>query len=266
MGSVSVEAATLGLGAVLLATVIVTLAVRAFSVRNADTSTHDLALYQMAMLAGGAQRVCDTALSYLTWSGMIEVRESTDRLVRIVTAEKVSDIHPVEASILAALDATGVKPGAPLAAGRRSAHRHVGGLDGLTVTSSSLLVSGLVVTVGCAAVVLGAIAWMASSPAPSGFVPLIAVFAVVYAGWWVTSGRPRITAAGHEVLDRVRSRLDPDLQIAAIGVTSLPLERAMPVIAMYGRDALTGGLSGLRKVMTGNPAPSVLVARSSLSR
>jgi len=267
VGSLSVEAATLGLGAVLLATMFVTLVARSLSTRVGADGHRELVLYQVAMLAGGPGRVSDTALSFLTWSGMVEVRESTDRLVRVVSMKTVSDIHPIEASILDAIDVAGVKPAAAMLAGRRAARQHVGGLDGLTVTPTSLLASGLTVAVGCGAVVAGGAWWVAASEsATSGFIPLVMLIALVYAGWWVASGRPRITAAGQATLDRFRARLDPDLQIAAIGVTSLPLEKAMSVIALYGRDALTGGLSGLRKVMTGNPAPSVMVVRSSLGR
>lgn len=265
MGSVSVEAATLGLGAVLAATMIVTLATRSFSVRSGSGVAGELALYQIAMLAGGPRRVSDTALSFLTWSGIVEVRESTDRLVRVVAKTPAADTHPVEISILNAIDVAGVKPGAAMAAGRRAAAHHVDGLDGLVVRPASVRISSLVVALGCGGVVAGAAWWIAATGSPTtGFVPLVALTALVYAGWWISSGRPRITALGVQTLDRLRAHLDPDLQIAAIGITSLPLERAMTVIAIYGRDALTGQLSALRKVMTGNPAPSVLVARSSL--
>jgi uncharacterized protein (TIGR04222 family) len=264
---VSVEAATLGLGAVLAATMVVSLVMRSLSVRSGSAEAGELALYQIAMLAGGPQRVSDTALSYLTWSGIVEVRESTDRLVRVVAKTPAADIHPIETSILNAIDIAGVKPGAAMAAGRRAAARHVEGLDGLVVSPASLRISSLVVALGCGAVVGGTAWWIAATGSPTtGFVPLVALTALVYAGWWLSHGRPRITGVGAEALDRLRARLDPDLQIAAIGVTSLPLERAMTVIAVYGRDALTGQLSALRKVMTGNPAPSVLVARSSLGR
>lgn len=263
----TVEAATIGLGAVLLATMIVTLIARSLAARSGTGEDRDLALYQVAMLAGGPQRVSDTALSFLTWSGMMEVRESTDRLVRVVGIHTVPDIHPIEASILRATDATGVKAGAAMAAGRAAARAHISGLEGLTVTPISFLASALTVGIGCGAVVTGAAWWVAASDSPTtGFVPLVALAALVYAGWWLSAGRPRVTAAGQGALDRIRSRYDDDLQIAAIGITSLPLEKAMNVIALYGRDALTGGLSGLRKVMTGNPAPPVLVAGSSLTR
>lgn len=250
-----------------MATMFVTLAARSLATRGISADERDLVLYQVAMLAGGPGRVCDTALSFLIWSGIVEVRESTDRLARVVGKTKVPDIHPIEVSILGAIDATGVKPAAALVAGRRAARQQVGGLEGLTVTPGSLLATGLIVAVGCGVVVAGGAWWVAASDsAGSGFVPLVMLVAVVYAVWWATSGRPRLTAAGQAVLSAIRARHDQDLQVAAIGITSLPMERAMAVIALYGRDALTGGLSGLHKVITGNPAPSVMVARSSLGR
>lgn len=267
MGSVSVEAATLGLGAVLLATMAATLVARFAMSRSGAEPSQDLVLYQVAMLAGGPSRVSDTALSYLTWKGMVDVRESTDRLVRIAGPHSLPDLHPVEASILGTITAVGVKPAAAMAAGRQAARDHIAGLDGLTVSPGGVFASGLAVLVGCGLVVLGAVWWLLANPAGAiGFVPLIALMALVYAGWWVTAGRPRTTASGEAVLERKRSRYDADLEIVAIGVTSLPIQKAMEVIALYGRDALTGGLSSLRKVITGAPPAPVMVASSSLTR
>lgn len=267
MGSVSVEAVTLGLGAVLLATMIATLVARFAMSRSGAEPAHDLVLYQLAMLAGGPTRVSDTALSYLTWQGLVDVRESTDRLVRIGGPLSLPDLHPVEASILGSITAVGVKPAAAMAAGRQAARDHVAGLEGLTVSPGGVLVSGLAVLVGCGAVVVGAVWWlMATTSGTIGFVPLIALMALVYAAWWVTAGRPRTTASGEAVLERKRSRYDADLQVVAIGVTSLPMQKAMEVIALYGRDALTGGLSSLRKVITGTPPAPVMATTSSLTR
>lgn len=251
----------------MLATVVVTLAVRFAISRAGHEARHELALYQLAMLAGGPKRVSDTALSYLTWVGMIDVRESTDRLVRITANTSVSDLHPVERAILGTITAVGVKPAAAVGAGRQAARDHVRGLDGLVVTPAGLFVSGLVVAIGCGSVLAGAVWWLMTHSSPTtGFVPLLALLAVVYAIWWLAVGRPRTTGTGAQHLERVRSRYDGDLEVVAIGVTSLPMPRAMEIIALYGRDALTGGLSSLRKVITGNPAPPVMMASSSLGR
>ena len=230
-----------------------------------EAADRDLTLYQVAMLAGGATRVSDTALAFLTWSGMIEVRESTDRLVRVVGAESVPDHHPVEVAVLSALDRSGVRPEVAMAAGRSTARREVVGLEGLVVDRvRGGLLTGFV-TLASAAVLVSALWWITRAGSTSGFVPLIAVVAVVFPGWWLMAGRPRVSRSGQRTLERIRARYDDDLQIAAIGVTSLPVETAMHVIALYGRDALTGGLSSLRKVITGYPSPA-LEMRSSLSR
>lgn len=231
-----------------------------------DTPVRDLTLYQVAMLAGGPGRVSDTALAYLTWAGMIEVRESTNRLVRLVGVDTVPDLQPMEVAILGAIHPAGIRPEAAMSSGRRMARSEVNGLDGLIVDHVRAAVATGLVLAGSGGVLVASAWWMATAPAGTrGFVPLIALIAVVFGGWWLAAGRPRLTRSGRRLLEGIRSRYDGDLQIAAIGVTSLPVERAMHVIALYGRDALTGGLSALRKVITGNPAPA-LVLRSSLSR
>ncbi|HSJ33586.1 MAG TPA: TIGR04222 domain-containing membrane protein [Acidimicrobiia bacterium] len=260
------EAEFLGSLAVLALCMAVTLAARIWFTRPAAAPGTDLSLYQVAMLAGGAARVSDTALAYLTWSGMIEIRESTDRLVRIPGMRTVPDLHPVESSILAAVDASGVRPEAAMGAGRQAAREAVALPADLGVAPKLLLALDLM-AVGGSGLVASWVAWwtLSRDGAATGFVPLIGVLAVLYSAWWMFSGRPRITGAGAAGLESIRRQYDSDLALAAVGVTSLPAERAMHVIALYGRDALTGGLSGLRKVMTGNPAP-VLTVKSSLVR
>lgn len=243
-----------------------TLAVRIWLTRPMEAPELDLSLYQLALLAGGTRRVSDTALAYLTWSGMLEVRESTDRLVKLPGMGTVPDLHPVEASVLGAVDTSGVRPEAAMGAGRQAAREAVSLPPGLVVDARWLLALDLAALGGCGLVAAWA-AWrtLAGEGAAAGFVPLVGVLAVVYAIWWFAYGRPRVMGAGEVLLERVRRVYDSDLELAAVGITSLPAERAMHVIALYGRDALTGGLSGLRKVMTGNPAP-VLSVRSSLVR
>lgn len=256
----------MGLAAVLAVTMALTLAARIWVVRSGIAPDVELSLYQVAMLAGGPSRVSDTALSYLTWAGMLEVRESTDRLVRLPGMKAIPDMHPVELSILAAVDPAGVRPEAAMGSGRQAARETVSGLSGLVVEPAVRTALDLVILAGCGAVVAGAVWWTAARDGSSaGFVPLLGLTAFVYAAWWFAVGRPRVSGAGLALLEQIREKYDSDLQVAAIGVTSLPVERAMHVIALYGRDALTGGLSGLRKVMTGNPAPA-RIARSSLVR
>lgn len=244
---------------------VVTLLARTAVIRRGASSGSELSLYQLALLAGGRTRASDTALAYLVWSGLVEVRESTDRLVRVVGRQQtLPDLHPIELAALESITAAGVRPEAAMASSRRAAGNSVVGLTGLVVAARTTSVLDVVALGGTSAVIVGAVWWIAASTiTASGLVLLLALSAALYAGWWLATGRPRTTLAGQEALEQVRMRYDDDLQIAAIGVTSLPMDRAMNLIAIYGRDALTGGLSGLRKVMTGSPAP-VLMARSSL--
>lgn len=232
-------------------------------VRAGTAPPDDLTLYQVAMLSGGPARVSDTALSYLVWAGMLEVRDFTDRLVRVVGRRGILDLHPVEIAVLGAVDPSGVRPEAAMGAGRTAARKHVGGLNGMVVDPGRRRLVDGVMLAGCAVVAVAGGWWLvARTEQSAGFVPLLVLVAVLLPGWWFLLGRPRRTRHGDELLEEMRRRYDGDLEIAAVGVTSLPLERAMHIIALYGRDALTGGLSGLRKVMTGNPSPVPL--RSSL--
>lgn len=244
-------------------TMLATLTGRLWMTGRGSPRSGDLALYQVAMLAGGPGRVSDTALSYLVWSGMLEVRDISNRLVRVVGVHTVPDLHPVELAVLGAIDPSGVRPEAAMGAGRMAAREHVGGLEGLVVDPPRRRLVDLAVLAGCGAVTGTGAWWLAIQQGPgAGFVPLLVLVAILYAGWWFALGRPRRTRQGDEVLEAMRGRYDGDLEIAAVGVTSLPLRPAMHIIALYGRDALTGSLSGLRKVMTGNPSPIPL--RSSL--
>lgn len=263
MGGPSLGAVTLGMVAVLAVMMFVTVACRLWLTGRSGASSPDLTLYQVAMLAGGPGRVSDTALSFLAWSGMLEAREISDRLVRAIGVNPVPDLHPIELAVLGAVDPTGVRPEAATGAAKVAAVEHVSGLEGLVVDPVRGRLVDLAVLLGCGGVAGAGLWWLAAQEAGStGFVPLVILVALLHAGWWFFSGRPRRTREGDSLVEALRRRYDRDLEIAAIGVTSLPLDRAMPIIALYGRDALTGGLSGLRKVMTGNPSP--VPVRSSL--
>lgn len=256
MGGLPLGSVTLGMVATIAVTMLVTLAGRLWLTGRGSPPTDSLTLYQVAMLAGGPGRVSDTALSYLVWSGMLEVRDITDRLVRVVGINTVADLHPVELAVLGAVDPNGVRPEAAMGAGRMAARDHVEGLAGLAVGSREGRWLDGIALVGSGSVVGSGLWWLAAEDRTQiGFVPLMVLLAILYGIWWFASGRPRRTRAGDEVLEAMRRHYDEDLEIAAVGVTSLSLERAMHIIALYGRDALTGGLSGLRKVMTGNPSP-----------
>lgn len=252
----------MGMAAALAATMLASLAGRIWLTVRGAAPPGELTLYQVAMLAGGPVRASDTALSYLTWLGMLEAREISNRLVRVVV-NSVPDLHPIELAVLGAVDPAGVRPEAAMGAGRLAAGRHVRGLAGLLVDPTQRRLIDLTVSVGCGGVAGAGMWWLAGREGtPAGFVLLLVLVAFLYGGWWFSFGRPRRTRQGDELVEDLRRSFDEDLEIAAIGVTSLPLERAIHIIALFGRDALTGGLSGLRKVMTGNPSPAPV--RSSL--
>lgn len=128
------------------------------------------------------------------------------------------------------------------------------GSEGLVVEPPRRLLLTSLVFIGSGMVVAGSVRWLiGTGTSGRGFVPLVALSALVFAGWWLAAGRPWRTSQGERIMFEIRLRYDADLSVAAVGITSLPIERAMPVIALYGRDALTDGLSGLRKVITGRP-------------
>lgn len=240
---------------VLAATMIVALVARWWLVAGSSGGWGgDLRLYEKALLSGGVSRVSDTALAYLVWTGMIEVRESTQRLVRIVGPGALPDLHPVEAAVLGAVDPVGVRPDLAMATGREAGRSHVHLPPDHLVPDRARTIVDAVVLAGAFGVVAGAVWWLvAGESSGTGFVPLLALTALLVAVWWVVVGRPRLTAHGGEVLESLRRGYDDDLAVAAIGVTSLPMDRALTIIALYGRDALTGGLSGLRTILTGSP-------------
>jgi hypothetical protein len=81
-----------------------------------------------------------------------------------------------------------------------------------------------------------------------GFLPVVAVVAVIVVLTALPRG-VRLTDAGRAVLRAERERFDPDLKIARVGVTSLPIESGLYIVALYGGDAMTGELSPLRRIL-----------------
>lgn len=240
-------------GLAIVAAMAAFLATRILALRSAGPTTADPTFYQAALLAGGPRRVVETALGFLVWSGVIEVRENTGQLVLRAAPPAGARLEPVERALVNSVTMEGAPASFPLSAAAmaaRDVERDMGDLL-LSPRLTAVVRFVTLVILGVTAVVVG---WWTearlSAGSPVGWVPVAAVVALGL-GMWVAVSRPPVTAAGRDVLERLRRRHDPDLEIAAIGVTSLPLERAMYVVALYGREALTGGLLSLRRILVG---------------
>jgi hypothetical protein len=59
-----------------------------------------------------------------------------------------------------------------------------------------------------------------------------------------------LTNAGRAALAEEARRVRDDLETAQVGVTSLPIERGLYLVAVFGRSVMTGELAPLRRVLT----------------
>ncbi len=240
-------------GLAIVVAMIVFVAPRVFARRATPPYPGDPTFYQAALMAGGRRRVVETALGFLVWSGVIEVRERTASLVLRALPPADAHLEPVERALIGSVRPEGSSLSMPLSAASLAVSELERRMDGLmlppwltaTVRFVTLLILGVTVVISGW--------WMEQRLADGltvGLVPMV-VLAGFGAGWWVLVAPPAVTGTGRASLERLRRRYDPDLEIASIGVTSLPVERAMYVVALYGRDALTGGLGSLRRVLVG---------------
>lgn len=211
----------------------------------------DLSFYEVALLAGGPRRVADTALAYLLWAGVVEVRETSRKLVLRTPPKAGQPLHPWESALVNTISREGSGPAFPLAAATDAAASIVDALPGLAVAPARA--AGPIAAAVAPAVVagIGAGLWMwrrSADGLPLEFVPLVPLMAAAVTLVAIRD-RPRATRRGRQAVEALRRTYDADLAVAAAGVTSLPVERAMYVVALYGRPALTGGLSALRTVL-----------------
>jgi uncharacterized protein (TIGR04222 family) len=210
----------------------------------------DLTFYQVAYLAGGARRVAETALSYLIWAGLVDVREGARTVALRGAPSKDAELAPVERALVATIPAHGGSPTYALGAAREAARFVEDGLGGLIVPSK--LATLVAVTAVAPSLLAGTIAIavmvaLRSRGAPLGFMPVVPVLGLVVA-LVISVGRSRLTTSGRAALTHLLDLYDSDLNVAAAGVTSLPIERGLYLVALYGRPAMTGGLSGLRRI------------------
>ncbi|GEM_PF-3416637 len=229
------------------------LGARVFALRSSPPFPGEPTFYQAALMAGGRRRVVETALGFLVWAGVLEVRERTGCLVLRALPPPGARLEPVERALVNSVTAEGTPLSMPLAAASLAAAEMERRMEGLMPPPwlTAVVRFTTLVVLGVTVVVAGW--WMEQRLAAGldiGLVPLVAL-AGFGMGWWVLVAPSPVTGTGRASLERLRRRHDPDLEIASIGVTSLPLERAMYVVALYGRDALTGGLGSLRRVLVG---------------
>lgn len=242
------------LGGVLAAAVVAGAAARSrvVSSQRVAIAPHELSFYEAALLAGGRRRVADTALAYLVWAGVIEVRERTMRLVLRAPPRSQHPLAPVEEALLSSITMEGVAPALPMARAREAAGWVEHELVGLVVPARARAgVLGVMIVPAVLAAVVAAV-WMLGEAVAGrdlGFVPVIpAIAAAVALVAWID--RPLVTREGERVLEELgRQFSDQDLEVAVSGVTSVPIERGLYLVALYGRRAMTGGLSGLRKLL-----------------
>ncbi len=87
-----------------------------------------------------------------------------------------------------------------------------------------------------------------ASGAPVGWVPVVFGLSFVVAGLSLLDP-PYATMWGRDVIRDRRADLEKSLEIAGLGVTSMPLVEGLSVVALVGKKAMTGSLSGLRNVL-----------------
>jgi uncharacterized protein (TIGR04222 family) len=216
--------------------------------RSGSRPAERVTFYQLAHLAGGRARVAEVAVAYLVWAGLVEARANACTLaLRSGPAANV-ELAPVEQALIATIPPEGGGPGLPMSAARDAARWVEGNLVGLVVAArQSWMVALPAMVSAVVAAVISVGVWLASE-VDVGFLPVVSVVAVIVALTALPRG-VRLTNAGREVLEVERERFDPDLPIAQLGVTSLPIESGLYIVALYGNDAMTGELSPLRRIL-----------------
>lgn len=220
--------------------------------RDAARAVGDVTFYQAAALAGGARQVAITALCYLVWTGMVEVREGSKSLALVRPPAPNIPLAGVEQAILGVIPFDG---------------RPAAGVVGIATVAAAvveeeipeLLVppsvrSRLAAVVIGPALLAGLVAcgvWISNAASRSslGLIPVVPVVAAVVILVSIIGGSRR-TPAGNEMLRLLRDWYSDDLTVAAAGVTSLPIEQGIYLVALYGRAAMTGGLGAVRRITT----------------
>jgi uncharacterized protein (TIGR04222 family) len=214
----------------------------------ADFTDRDLTFYQVAYLAGGPKRVAETALAYLTWAGLIEVREGARAIAARGAHRRQADFAPVERALLATTPPEGGSPAYALGAAREAAAWVEGELAGLVIPRRvAATIAAIAIIPAMIAGVLAVALIVVLGGDGIGFLPVVPVLSV-FVALAASVTRTPLTALGKAAVSRLSDLYDEDLRVAAAGVTSLPIERGLYLVALYGRPAMTGGLAALRRV------------------
>ena len=215
---------------------------------SAPATAADVSFYQVAYLAGGRKRVALVAMAYLYWSGLLEIRDGSKTIALLTQPPADVDLTPVEEAILARVPMEGISTVPVQGAAQVAAGWVADEMPGLvTPPRVAWQLAALAIVPSLFALVASLVLLLARDGEPPGLlavVPFVA-FVVVMVAW---AARPGVTRQGRAILAEAADRYEDDLAIASVGVTSLPLERGMYIVALYGRNALTGGLLSLRRV------------------
>lgn len=227
-----------------------TLRRRALAVTPGDAK-HRPTVYQLAAMVGGERRVVEVAAALLVWSGLFEVREKTKRLVLSGPPSAANEFHPVEIALINAAGFEGAAARSVLDAGIGAAEAVAVDAPGLAVDRATRTRIAAIPGVAGAttALVLGWWLWIQLVTGdPVGWVPVVFGLAFIVAGLALIDP-PYATTWGMDIVRERRHELEGSLEIAGLGVTSMPLVEGMSVVALVGRPAMTGSLSGLRNVL-----------------
>lgn len=215
------------------------------------TATERPSFYRVAYMVGGRVRVAEVAVAYLAWAGLVEARFNTGVLALRSAPSAEVELTPVERALLAMIPPQGAKPTMAMSAARGAAGWVEAELGGLVVparrvwiAAAPALLSALISLVVSVGVLLGVggTSW--------DFLPVVPLVAAIV-GLIAFPRGVKLTTAGREVLDAERDRFDPDLRLAQMGVTSLPIESGLYIVALYGRATMTGELAPLARVLAG---------------
>jgi uncharacterized protein (TIGR04222 family) len=253
MDRIPPDAIFLMLGLALLATIVGALLARYRAENRGAGSKEELSAYQVAFLAGGRRRVAETALAYLNWAGVIDARENTKSLVLKAPPAKDVLLLEVEKALVGSIAPSGTPPTMPLASAKEGARQVEASMRGLVIVESRRLALTLLAVLPSGVIAGLGLAWSTRRVGLGltvGFAPLIPVIAVIF-DIWSLAVPPFLTARGRAVLEKTRIKHDEHLKLAQFGVTSLPVDQGMYLVALYGRDAMTGGLIPLQNVLRG---------------
>lgn len=207
--------------------------------------------YRIAYMAGGRARVAEVAVAYLAWAGLVEARFNTGVLALRSAPSSEVELTPVERALLAMIPPHGAKPTMAMSAARGAAGWVEAELTGLVIPTRRAWIAAapaLVTAVISMVVSLGVL--FGVQGAAWDFLPVVSLVALIVGLIAVPRG-VKLTSAGREVLDAERERFDPDLRLAEMGVTSLPIESGLYIVALYGRESMTGELAPLARVLAG---------------